>query len=56
MIDEDFLSKMTQVRQTIPAETLELIRKAHNELGWSCPAHSEGQACCMDLLLSRPPY
>jgi hypothetical protein len=56
MIDEKFLAKMIEARAMIPPEALELIREAHNELGWSCPAHSEGQACCMDLLLSKPPY
>jgi hypothetical protein len=37
--------------QYVTPEALHAIALIHEAIGWACPAHSEGQYCCLDLVL-----
>ncbi len=42
---------------TVPklnAEILQQLKTWHDEYGYACNAHNEGQDCCVDLLIEEP--
>ena len=47
---EMFEAGLVALRSCIAPPVLELLTALHDEHGWSCTAHSEGQRCCMDVL------
>lgn len=39
----------------LPPDLADALRAWHDEIGWACVAHSEGQGCCLDYLLDPTP-
>ena len=37
----------------LDAATLRKLAKWHKKRGWECQAHSEGQECCIDMLVEK---
>jgi len=33
-------------------DTKRILKDWHEERGWECEAHSEGQECCLDILIA----
>ncbi len=48
----EFAEAMRRVRRRMHPDDLAAIREAHDTYGFDCSAHGEGQACCVDWLLS----
>lgn len=51
---EEFQAFLGSVAARIDPELLAELRAAHDEYGFWCVAHNEGQDCCVDWLTAPP--
>ena len=51
MTDDEFKQRLKSIAATLDPATLAALKEAHAAYGFMCNAHSEGQDCCIDLLI-----
>ena len=50
---EEF-AEFIELAKILPPQTLASLRAAHAVVGSRCAAHSEGMACCIDVVTADP--